>query len=89
MPTEKGASDQGWSVITTTRRGAPSLRARRSASHSRGRMLRSQAQHEQARTEERVHAPLKVLSYVIAALMAVAVAYAAYISVAYWSGIGV
>ena len=57
----------------------------------RSRVLRSPTgtNWRTARTEERVHAPLKVLSYVIAALMAVAVAYAAYISVAYWSGIGV
>jgi hypothetical protein len=36
-----------------------------------------------------VHGSLKLLSYVIVALMAAAVAYAATISVTYWSGIGV
>lgn len=33
--------------------------------------------------------PFKILSYVIIALMAVAMVYAAYISLKYWSGIGV
>jgi hypothetical protein len=36
-----------------------------------------------------VHGPLKLLGYAIVALMAVAVIYAAYISVTYWTGIGV
>jgi hypothetical protein len=36
-----------------------------------------------------MHGSLKLLSYVIVLLMAVAVLYAAYISVTYWSGIGV
>jgi hypothetical protein len=36
-----------------------------------------------------VHGPLKLVSYVIVLLMALAVLYAAYISVTYWTGIGV
>lgn len=41
------------------------------------------------RMEVRVHGPLKLVSYVIVLLMALAVLYAAYISVTYWTGIGV
>lgn len=33
--------------------------------------------------------PLKVLGYVVVLLMAVAMLYAAYISITYWSGIAV
>lgn len=33
--------------------------------------------------------PLRILSYVIVLLMAIAVVYAGYITVSYWSGIGV
>jgi hypothetical protein len=36
-----------------------------------------------------LHGLLKLVGYVIVVLMAVAVAYAAYISVGYWHGIGV
>jgi hypothetical protein len=36
-----------------------------------------------------LHGPLKLLSYVIVLIMALAVLYAAYISVTYWTGIGV
>lgn len=36
-----------------------------------------------------MHGPLKLVSYVIVLLMALAVLYAAYISVTYWTGIGV
>lgn len=36
-----------------------------------------------------MHGPLKLVSYVIVLLMAAAVLYAAYISVTYWTGIGV
>ncbi|AKJ30879.1 hypothetical protein AAW51_4188 [Caldimonas brevitalea] len=36
-----------------------------------------------------MHAPLKILSYLIVLLMAIAVAYALYISFTYWAGIGV
>lgn len=39
--------------------------------------------------EVRVHGPLKLVSFVIVLLMALAVLYAAYISVTYWTGIGV
>ncbi len=34
-------------------------------------------------------APLRLFSYVVVALMLVAIAYAAFISIKYWSGIGV
>ena len=34
-------------------------------------------------------APLKLFSYVVVALMLVAVIYATFISIKYWSGIGV
>ncbi len=34
-------------------------------------------------------APFKMLAYVVVLLMAMAICYAAYISVAYWSGISV
>ena len=33
--------------------------------------------------------PFKMFAYVVVALMAVAICYAAYTSIAYWSGIGV
>ena len=33
--------------------------------------------------------PLKLFGYVVVALMAVAIAYAVFISITYWSGIGV
>ncbi len=33
--------------------------------------------------------PFKVFAYVVVALMAAAILYAAYTSIAYWSGIGV
>ncbi len=36
-----------------------------------------------------MHGPLRVVSYVIVASMAGAVLYAVYISVTYWTGIGV
>lgn len=36
-----------------------------------------------------MHGPLRLVSYLIVLLMALAVLYAAYISVKYWSGIGV
>ncbi len=36
-----------------------------------------------------MHGPLKLVSYAIVLLMALAVLYAAYISVTYWTGIGV
>ena len=36
-----------------------------------------------------MHGPLKLLSYVIVLLMAVAALYAYYISLTYWSGISV
>lgn len=36
-----------------------------------------------------MHRSLKLVSYVIVLLMALAVLYAAYISVTYWTGIGV
>jgi hypothetical protein len=36
-----------------------------------------------------MHGPLKLVSYVIVLLMALSVAYGAYISVTYWTGIGV
>ncbi len=36
-----------------------------------------------------MHGPLKMASHAIVLLMAVAVAYAFYISVTYWAGIGV
>jgi hypothetical protein len=36
-----------------------------------------------------MHGPLKFVSYLIVLLMAVAAIYALYISVTYWSGIGV
>ena len=36
-----------------------------------------------------MHGPLKLVSYLIVLLMALAVLYAAYIAVTYWSGIGV
>jgi hypothetical protein len=36
-----------------------------------------------------LHGVLKLVSYVIVLLMAVAVLYAAYMSVTYWRGIGV
>ncbi|MFC4159165.1 hypothetical protein [Chitinimonas lacunae] len=39
--------------------------------------------------EARVLGALKTLSYLIVLLMAVAVIYAAYMSVTYWAGIGV
>lgn len=44
---------------------------------------------EQTSRRCRVHGPLKLLSYVIVLLMAVAALYASYISVTYWSGISV
>ena len=34
-------------------------------------------------------APLRLFSYVVVALMLVAIAYAVFISIKYWSGIGV
>ncbi len=34
-------------------------------------------------------APLRLFSYVVVALMLVAIVYAAFISIKYWSGIGV
>ena len=34
-------------------------------------------------------APFKIFAYVVVLLMAMAMCYGAYISVAYWSGIGV
>lgn len=40
-------------------------------------------------TEAHVLGALKVLSYLIVLLMAIAVIYAAYMSVTYWTGIGV
>lgn len=36
-----------------------------------------------------MHGPFKVFSYVVVLLMLVAMIYAAYISIKYWSGIGV
>lgn len=36
-----------------------------------------------------MHGPLKLLSYVIALLILIAMLYSGYISVQYWSGIGV
>lgn len=36
-----------------------------------------------------LYAPLKIFGYVVLLLMAVAVVYAGYISIKYWSGIGV
>lgn len=36
-----------------------------------------------------MHGPLKVLSYAVVAIMAVAVVYVGYISMTHWSGIGV
>jgi hypothetical protein len=36
-----------------------------------------------------VYGPIKLVGYLIVLLMAVAVLYAAYISVTYWAGIGV
>lgn len=36
-----------------------------------------------------LYAPLKILSAVVIALMLAAIAYAAWIAVRYWSGIGV
>ena len=36
-----------------------------------------------------MHAPFRLVSYVIVALMAAAVLYAFYMSVTYWTGIGV
>jgi hypothetical protein len=36
-----------------------------------------------------VHGPLKLLSYIIVLLMAMAAVYALYMSVTYWTGIGV
>jgi len=36
-----------------------------------------------------MHAPLKLVSHLIVLLMAMAVLYAAYISIKYWAGIGV
>jgi hypothetical protein len=39
--------------------------------------------------EVAVHRPLKLLGHVIVLLMALAIVYAAYISVTYWTGIGV
>ena len=38
---------------------------------------------------ERWHGPLRVVSYAILALMALAGAYAGYMSIALWTGIGV
>ncbi len=35
------------------------------------------------------HGPMKILGYVVLALMAAAIVYAGYISITYWSGIGV
>jgi hypothetical protein len=39
--------------------------------------------------EDAFTGPLRILSYVIVLLMAIAVVYAGYITVSYWSGIGV
>jgi len=39
--------------------------------------------------EERFHPPLRWVSFVVLALMAVAVVYAGYISIVHWSGIAV
>jgi hypothetical protein len=36
-----------------------------------------------------MHGPLKLVSYLIVLLMALAVIYAVYISATYWAGIGV
>lgn len=36
-----------------------------------------------------MHGPLKIVSYLIVLLMALAVVYAFYISATYWTGIGV
>ncbi|HEY8555387.1 MAG TPA: hypothetical protein VIL43_12710 [Burkholderiales bacterium] len=36
-----------------------------------------------------IYRPLKVLSYVVILLVAAAILYAVYISIRYWSGIGV
>lgn len=36
-----------------------------------------------------MHGPLKLLSYVVILLMLIAMAYSGYISIEYWSGIGV
>lgn len=36
-----------------------------------------------------MHGPLKLFSYVVILLMVVAMVYSGYISIAYWSGIGV
>lgn len=36
-----------------------------------------------------MHGPLKLLSYVVVLLMLVAILYGGYISLKYWSGIGV
>lgn len=35
------------------------------------------------------HGPFKILGYVVLGLMAAAILYAGYISITYWSGIGV
>lgn len=39
--------------------------------------------------EQTLHGPMKVVALVVLLLMAVAMVYAAYISVAHWTGIGV
>lgn len=37
----------------------------------------------------RYHTPMKIVGYVVLALMAIAVIYAAYITLTHWAGIGV
>lgn len=40
-------------------------------------------------SEKKVYAPLRIFSFVVLLLMAIAIAYAGSISIYYWSGIGV
>ena len=40
-------------------------------------------------SERTIYRPLKIFSYLVLLLMAAAIVYSSYISVRYWSGIGV
>jgi hypothetical protein len=65
-----------------------SVRYRQSAFRSSPRVLRY-ALTGTTRWSGHVYGPIKLAGYLIVLLMAVAVLYAAYISVTYWAGIGV
>lgn len=56
---------------------------------SKGRQRLFSLQQQKNNQESSMHGPLKLLSYVVILLMLIAMVYSGYISIEYWSGIGV